>query len=354
MIKTRFFLDRYPYHLLLENGNVFNGYCAGPLEKDCIGEVVFNTGMTGYPESLTDPSYAGQILVFTYPLIGNYGIPPQELWESARIHVRGAIVCQSCDNWSHYQGLSSLAGWLKSQDIPLLTGVDTRALTKRLRSSGTMLGIISDKKSFPDNVKEEHHWVAKVSTPQKRIYGSGAKTVAVVDCGVKENILRSLSKFPITIHRVPHDYDYTSEDYDGILISNGPGDPASCTATIEILRKALTQNRPIFGICLGTQLMALASGAQTYKLPYGHRGHNQPCIDLETKRCYVTSQNHGYAVDGNSLRADWQVSFQNLNDSSVEGIRHAVKPFFSVQFHPEACPGPTDTVWLFEQFYEAL
>lgn len=311
--------------------------------------------MTGYPESLTDPSYAGQILVFTYPLMGNYGIPSPDNWESGQIHLRGVIVSQASLNWNHYQGLYSLENWLKTHQIPLLTGVDTRALTKILRASGTMGGIITCEEKLPKNFpQKKEHWVAQVSEREKKTLSRGKKTVIAVDCGIKENILRSLSRFSLTVHRVPYDYDYTEEEYDGVLISNGPGDPQACTATIEILRKAYQKNRPVFGICLGAQLMALAAGAQTYKLQYGHRGHNQPCIDLKTKRCYVTSQNHGYAIDPRSLPEYWQVSFQNLNDRTVEGISHTSKPFFGIQFHPEASPGPTDTAWLFEQFYEAL
>jgi len=343
-------------HLVLENGMAFKG-CTPSLLKDTIsGEVVFTTGMTGYPESLTDPSYAGQILTFTYPLIGNYGIPQQEKWESAKIHARGIIVSEACHQWSHHAGLISLIEWARQQKVPILTGIDTRALTKVLRSSGTMLGIITaEMQTFPQTLHPQS-LVASVSREAQTFNLSEAnqKVVVAVDCGMKENILRILSRFPIAIRRVPYDYDYSEEPFDGIFLSNGPGDPTECPQTIAILRKAMLKSKPIFGICLGTQLMALAAGGKTYKLPYGHRGQNQPCMDLESRRCYITSQNHGYAVAEDSLPDGWKATFKNLNDDSVEGISHASKPFFSVQFHPEASPGPTDTLWLFEKFYRSL
>lgn len=345
-----------PSQIVLENGAVFPGLSPAWQTGTFYGEVVFTTGMTGYPESLTDPSYAGQILTFTYPLIGNYGVPSPDKWESSKIHARGVIVSEACYHWSHHAGLHSLEEWLKRQKIPLICGVDTRALTKMLRSAGTMLGAITSetKKRLNFLDPNEEDLVAHVSIPKKTSYQNGKKTVVAVDCGMKENIIRSLTNQQITVHRVPHDYDYTNDSYDGVFISNGPGDPIKCHKTIDILRKAMQKDKPIFGICLGTQLMALASGAKTYKLPYGHRGQNQPCIDSQTKKCYITSQNHGFAVDENSLSKDWKVSFRNLNDGSVEGIAHHSKPFFAVQFHPEATPGPTDTLWLFEKFTKNL
>jgi carbamoyl-phosphate synthase small subunit len=345
-----------PSLLSLENGMVFQGLSPKDQKGFLCGEVVFTTGMTGYPESLTDPSYAGQILTFTYPLIGNYGIPPQEQWESKKIHARGVVVNLDVSHWSHHTGTLSLSDWLKAQNIPLIIGIDTRELTKTLRSAGTMLGCISLKgegqAKFIDPNKED--LVDQVSTKKRQSYGKGNKTIIAVDCGMKENIIRSLSKFPVAIERVPYDYDYTEESYDGVFISNGPGDPAACKKTIAILQKALKKDKPIFGICLGTQLLALAAGAATYKLPFGHRGQNQPCIDTETKRCYITSQNHGYAVQEDSLSKDWVVTFRNINDGSIEGIAHHAKPYFAVQFHPEASPGPTDCLWLFEKFYKLL
>jgi carbamoyl-phosphate synthase small subunit len=345
-----------PAYLHLENGLVFSGFFPPGQKGSYFGEVVFTTGMTGYPESLTDPSYTGQILTFTFPLIGNYGVPPEKEWESSRIHARGVIVDLPCINWSHYTGASSFLEWLKQQNVPILIGVDTRQLTKTLRSSGTLLGVMSTQAEvsplFPDPNKE--NLVAQASIKSKKRYGKGGKRVIAIDCGMKENIIRCLAQWPITIERVPFDYDYTHEDFDGIVLSNGPGDPIQCVETIQILQKAFKQEKPIFGICLGTQLMALAAGAKTYKLAFGHRGHNQPCIDTLTKKCYITSQNHGYAVEESSLPKGWAVTYRNLNDGSVEGIAHKTKPFFSVQFHPEASPGPTDTLSLFEQFYQLL
>ncbi len=344
-----------PAYLQLENGLLLSGFFPAWQKDTYSGEVVFTTGMTGYPESLTDPSYTGQILAFTFPLIGNYGIPPQEEWESSRIHARGVIVDSACLQWSHYSGTHSLLEWLKVQKVPILMGIDTRQLTKTLRSSGTMLGIMTRKPhtaEIPDPNKE--HLVAQACMPSRQTYGTGKKRIIAVDCGMKENIVRCLLKYPVIVERVPFDCDYTDEDFDGVVISNGPGDPIKCTETIQILQKAFRKEKPIFGICLGTQLMALAAGAKTYKLAFGHRGHNQPCIDTVTKKCHITSQNHGYAIDEHSLPKEWMVSYKNLNDGSVEGIRHCTKPFFSVQFHPEASPGPTDTFSLFEQFYQVL
>ena len=345
-----------PSKLTLENGFAFEGISPNWQTNPVVGEVVFTTGMTGYPESLTDPSYAGQILLFTYPLIGNYGVPPKDRWESEKIHAVAVVVGEACVNWSHYTGLSSLTEWLEQQQIPILTGVDTRAITKILRGSGTLNGAITyEDQPIPSLCNSNtHHWVSHVSLTSKRQYGKGKKKIIAVDCGMKENIIRSLSAFPVMIERVPHDYDYSNEDFDALFVSNGPGDPIQCVETIKILKKAMKQNKPIFGICLGAQLMALAAGARTYKLPFGHRGQNQPCLDVESRRCYLTSQNHGYAIDASSLSKEWGVTFTNLNDQSVEGIAHRRKPFFSVQFHPEATPGPTDTQWLFEKFYQLL
>jgi carbamoyl-phosphate synthase small subunit len=320
------------------------------------GEVVFNTGMTGYDLSLTDPSYAGQILVFTYPLIGNYGVPAEELWESERIYAAGVVISDVCERWSHGSSLESLLSWLQKQKVPLLYGVDTRHLTKVLREAGTMLGAISSsgqiRTTFTDSCKVD--LPSLVSIPKKVTYGTSGKRIIAVDCGMKANILRCLQKHPLQIERVPYNYDYAKEDFDGVFLSNGPGNPEMYAETIAVLQQAMKREKPIFGICLGAQLLALAAGASTYKLRYGHRGHNQPCIDLESKRCYITSQNHGYAVHEHSLPKDWKVSFRNLNDQTVEGIAHSSLPFSAVQFHPEAAPGPTDTEWLFERFYSIL
>lgn len=314
------------------------------------GEVVFSTGMTGYIESLTDPSYSGQILVFTYPLIGNYGVNV-DVGESSKIHAAGVIVSSACLDWSHGSSDRSLLEWLKSQKIPILIDVDTRALTKHLRSGGTLLGGIAREALQPKSLAPTGHLV---SIDRPTTYGKGKKHVILVDCGAKDNILRSLLNLGLKVTKVPHDYDYTGDTHDGVLLGNGPGDPTDYKATIAIARKALKADKPIFGICLGSQIMALAAGAATYRLKFGHRGHNQPCLDLVSNHGVITSQNHGYAVDEHSLPRGWRVLFRNLNDDSVEGIKHASKPFFAVQFHPEACPGPTDTAYLFRTFEELL
>jgi carbamoyl-phosphate synthase small subunit len=308
--------------------------------------------MTGYVESLTDPSYTNQILVFTYPLIGNYGVQLDEV-ESSKIQVSGVIVSEMVTNPSHSDIDLSLIDWLESQNIPFITNADTREITKYLRSRGTMLGSISDAKAeVTEKLVLEPK---KVSIKEPVIYNDNyKKKVILVDCGAKDNILRSLLKYPLQVKKVPYDYDYSTENYDAVLISNGPGDPMDYGPTIKIAKKALKLDKPIFGICLGTQIMALAAGAKTYKLPFGHRGHNQPCMDLDSNRCYITSQNHGYAISEKTLPRNWKVSFRNLNDGSVEGVEHKTKPFFSVQFHPEASPGPTDTEWLFERFYKTI
>jgi carbamoyl-phosphate synthase small subunit len=391
--------------LRLNDGVVFEGLAADWVRGDCPGEVVFNTGMTGYVESLTDPSYTNQILVFTYPLIGNYGVQLGDA-ESPQIQVSGVVMSEIAAEGSHERSESSLLDWLKSQKIPVMAGVDTRALTKHLRSRGTMLGCISPdakgmnlspaslhgpkspafgqnlpttRQCIPDTFppvgevldskpgnfgSEEKLGIGSkvkplapkfVSVAEPVVYGANRKKkVILVDCGAKENIVRSLLKYPVQVKKVPYGYDYTAEDFDGVLLSNGPGDPTDYAPTIRIAAKALKIGKPVFGICLGSQIMGLAAGAKTYKLPFGHRGHNQPCQQADNSRCFVTSQNHGYAIDEKTLPKDWQVSFRNLNDGSVEGIQHKTKPFFSVQFHPEAAPGPTDTEWLFKKFYEAI
>ncbi len=345
--------------LYLKDGTVIEGESFGAA-SNAAGEVVFNTGMVGYVESLTDPSYAGQIVVLTYPLIGNYGVPKKERFESLRIQVAGLIVSEYSENYSHHEAKESLASWLKREGIPAMQGVDTRALTKKLREHGVMLGALSNNgkpRKFTD--PNDENLVAKVSIKRKHIYpgrsgGTGKKRIVLVDCGAKENIVRSLVARGATVIRVPWDYDFSREKYHGLLISNGPGDPTMCTATIANIQKAMKAQKPILGICLGNQLLALAAGAKTYKLKYGHRGHNQPCINSENGRCYITSQNHGFAVDEKSLPKEWEVWFTNANDCSNEGIRHKTKNWRSVQFHPEASPGPTDAAWIFDEFLASL
>jgi len=341
--------------LTLKDGTVFEGKSFGA-NVPASGEVVFNTGMVGYVESLSDPSYTGQILVLSYPLVGNYGVPDRRFFESAKIQAAGLVVAEYSEDYSHAGARESLSEWLKRSKVPAITGVDTRALTKKLREYGVMLGCLTNSESnrgtFIDPNKED--LVARVSIKKPETHGNGPVKIVLVDCGMKENILRSLVRPETTIVRVPWDYDFTNDKYDGVVISNGPGDPTACEETIANLRRAMISNKPILGICLGTQLLALTAGATTYKLKYGHRSQNQPCIDSETRRCYITSQNHGYAVDVKSLPSDWKVWFTNANDGSVEGIKHRVKPWRAVQFHPEACPGPTDTAWIFDDFLKSL
>lgn len=342
--------------LVLKSGEVFSGFMPETQDKASFGEVVFNTGMVGYVETLTDPSYAGQILVFTYPLVGNYGVSAADGWESKKIHARGVVFSELSPFYSNHAAEKSLQTWLEEQGIPYMTGVDTRALTKCLRSKGVVPGAIApaDKKPSEFEDFENHHWVKEVSIQEPELLGSGDKLIIAVDCGMKENIMRNLLSFPVRVKRVPYNYDFTDEEFDGVFLSNGPGDPTVCDETVTILKKAMQKDKPIFGICLGTQIMALAVGASTYKLPFGHRSQNQPCLDLATNRSYLTSQNHGYAIDEKSLPEGWQVTFKNLNDQSVAGIKHQSKPFFSVQFHPESAPGPEDMQWLFKKFIDQV
>lgn len=338
--------------LILADGKIHPGVSLGKVKHGRPGEVVFNTGMTGYVESLTDPSYAGQILVFTYPLIGNYGAQSQKSWESAKIHVAGVVVSELSLEWSHADSRLSLLEWLDGQKVPVISGVDTRALTKHLRSVGVMNGVIGGD---GQQLKNFVYQTPKVFPAEPQLYNPGrSKTIVLVDCGAKENILRSLLTLDMTVKRVPAGYDFTKEKYDGLVISNGPGDPTDYPEVIKVVKQALKKDKPIFGICLGIQIMALAAGAKTYKLKFGHRGHNQPVKNFDTNKCYVTSQNHGYAVDAKNLPASWRLTYKNLNDDSVEGMEHKAKPFFAVQFHPEATPGPTDSQWLFQKFREML
>jgi carbamoyl-phosphate synthase small subunit len=350
-----------PVKLTLEDGTVYSGKSFGT-SIPAAGEVVFNTAMTGYPESLTDPSYCGQILCLTYPLVGNYGAPGKDeaddilkFYESSSIHISGLIVSDYSFDYSHWNATESLDEWLKKYNVPGVYGIDTRALTKRIREKGAMLG-----KLEPDNTKigfydpNKVNLVAEVSISKKKVYGNGSNKIILIDCGVKYNILRNLLKRDTTVIRVPWDYDYHNDDFDGLFISNGPGDPKMCKVTINNLSKSLDGNKPVFGICLGNQLMALASDADTYKLKYGHRSHNQPVIQAGTEKAYITSQNHGFAVDNKTLGKDWEPYFININDNTNEGMKHKSKPFFSTQFHPEASGGPTDTDFLFDVFIDNI
>jgi carbamoyl-phosphate synthase small subunit len=347
--------------LTLEDGTVFTGKSFGS-EKAVAGEVVFYTGMTGYPESLTDPSYTGQILVSTYPMIGNYGVPVNRMengvhahYESNKLHITALIISDYSFEYSHWNAEKSLADWLKEWEVPGIFGIDTRALTKILREKGSMLGKIEfDDQPIDFYDPNKENLVAIASCNEKEVYGDGKHKVVLIDCGVKNNIIRCLLDRDATVIRVPWDYDFTAEPYDGLFISNGPGDPALCDATVKYIKSAIDAEKPIMGICLGNQLLARAAGAETYKLKYGHRSHNQPVLLTGTNRCFITSQNHGFAVATETLPDDWEPLFTNVNDNTNEGIRHKTKPFFSTQFHPEASSGPTDTEFLFDDFIESI
>ena len=354
--------------LHLEDGTVFPGEHFGA-HCSSAGEVVFNTGMVGYPEACTDPSYAGQILVFTYPLIGNYGVPElnghkatdgrawlSPWYESTRVHIRGLVVANLSCSYSHWTAHNSLDAWLKSQNVPGITGIDTRALTKRLRERGTMLGkIVTEDGDVPWDDPNTRNIVADVSVDSPLLYpGEGNLRCVLVDFGTKNNIIRSLTGRGIDVLRVPWNYDWTQEETEGVILSNGPGDPKMCADAVTILRRGLEREIPVFGICLGHQLLALAAGGDTFKMRFGHRSQNQPCIRVGSKRCYITSQNHGYAVNEKSLGGEWDPWFFNANDGTNEGIRHRSKPFSSVQFHPEATPGPSDTDAFFDSFIRLL
>ena len=349
--------------LVLEDGTTLHGKSFGA-ETSSAGEVVFNTSMVGYPESFTDPSYTGQIMVLTYPLIGNYGVGDKEQdaneiqrrFESEKMHIKGLIVSEYSESYNHWDASKSLSDWLKENNVPALTGIDTRKLTQKIREHGTLLGKIVIGKDIDYYDPDLDNLVDQVSIEKPKTYKNGDKHIICIDCGMKNNIIRNLLDRGISVTRVPWDYDFVEagHDFDGVFISNGPGDPSMLTKLHKNIRKAMELKKPIFGICLGTQVMALAAGAKTYKLKFGHRSQNQPCIDTETGRCYITSQNHGFAIDEKSLGKDWKVWLRNANDDTVEGIKHKTLPFFSCQFHPEAMPGPTDTLHFFDDFVAML
>ena len=379
--------------LVLDDGTVFFGKSFG-YDKPVAGEVVFNTAMTGYPESLTDPSYAGQLMALTFPLVGNYGVPECRMeqnglsafMESDRIYAKAIIVSDYSEEFSHWNGKETLAQWLKREEVPGITGIDTRQLTKVLREHGVMMGKIlfdDQPNEIPQAAYEGVNFVAEVSCKeviryrpedyaepanrlpedQPAVVRAEGKKVVLVDCGVKHNIIRCLLNRGIEVIRVPWDYDFNQlgeEGFDGLFLANGPGDPDTCEAAVAHIRTFMQQEaqkaqvRPIMGICMGNQLLSKAAGATIYKLKYGHRSHNQPVRMVGTNRCFITTQNHGYAVDSQTLPAEWEPLFVNMNDGSNEGVRHSRYPWFSAQFHPEACAGPVDTEFLFDEFAKAL
>lgn len=353
--------------LQLSDGTEFHGKSFG-YEQSVAGEVVFNTAMMGYPESLTDPSYAGQLLTMTFPLVGNYGVPPftfdkqtglPDFMESDRIYASALIVSDYSEQHSHWNAVESLGEWLQREKVPGITGIDTRELTKVLREHGVMMGKIlfeDEPNNVPEADYEGVNFVDRVSVKEIVRYNEGAgRKVVLVDCGVKANIIRELIQRGVEVVRVPWNYDYTDMEFDGLFLANGPGDPDMCSEAVEIIRKQMSRSRkPICGICMGNQLLSKAAGATIYKLKYGHRGHNQPVRMVGTEKCFITSQNHGYAVDARTLDKDWEELFVNMNDASNEGIRHKENPWFSSQFHPEACSGPVDTEFMFDKFVETL
>ncbi|MDO5570743.1 MAG: glutamine-hydrolyzing carbamoyl-phosphate synthase small subunit [Bacteroidales bacterium] len=351
-----------PVSLVLDNGTVFYGKSFG-YEQSTNGEVVFSTAMVGYPESLTDPSYSGQILVVTFPLVGNYGVPSGEtqanglsvFFESEKIHTQAIIVSDYSFEYSHWNAQKSLSQWLKDEKIVGIYDIDTRELTKILRENGSMKGkIVFENEDIDFADPNLINQVAVVSCKEVIHYGKGDKKIVLVDCGVKHNIIRCFLKRNVEVIRVPWDYDFNNLEYDGLFISNGPGDPNLCDAAVNNIKKAMQNDKPIFGICMGNQLLSKAAGAKVYKLKYGHRSHNQPVRMAGTNKCFITSQNHGYAVDNSTLPEDWEPLFINMNDGTNEGIRHKSKPYFSAQFHPEASSGPTDTEFLFDEFVNLL
>ncbi|MDR2376257.1 MAG: glutamine-hydrolyzing carbamoyl-phosphate synthase small subunit [Treponema sp.] len=366
--------------LVLEDGSEYSGHSFGKARSQA-GEVVFTTGMTGYPQALTDPSFKGQILVSTYPLIGNYGVPLKPKtgepfldgqgiplhFESPVVQVSGFVVSEACEEPSHFASGATLSAWLDRNNVPGIYGIDTRSLTERLREHGVMRGkilvegsreITLDSGNIPNPVAEVSNPEIKTFLPggssESRGGPQGLRRIALVDCGAKANIIRCLLARNVELIRLPWNHDLNGIEYDGLFLSNGPGDPKACGRTIAALRRAFDLKKPIFGICLGNQIMALAAGGDTYKLPYGHRGQNQPCIEEGTGRCYITSQNHGFAVRGESLPQGWEPWFTNANDGTVEGIRSTRGPFSAVQFHPEGCPGPRDTEFLIDRFLDEV
>ncbi|MBP7804599.1 MAG: glutamine-hydrolyzing carbamoyl-phosphate synthase small subunit [Candidatus Pacebacteria bacterium] len=338
--------------LILKDGSTYEAKSFGA-STSVSGEVVFATGMVGYPEALTDPSFRGQILVMTYPLVGNYGVPKADLWESKQIQVAGLIVSTYNETPSHHDSIMTLADWFKSENLPLVEIKDTRELAQKLRTKGSMLGkVIIDGKDTPYNDPNLRNLSAEVSTKEQLTFGKGEKTVVVIDCGTKMNIARRIAERGIKVVVVPWNTDVTKLPFtvDGVLVSNGPGDPKKVTETIKNVKKIIDKKIPTLGICLGNQILALAAGGNTYKLKFGHRSQNQPAVLTGTQQAYLTTQNHGFAVG--KIPAGFKEWFVNGNDGTNEGIMHKTLPIMSVQFHPESSPGPLDTDWIFDYFLE--
>lgn len=343
--------------LILKDGTVLNGVSFGA-EHSCAGEVVFSTAMTGYPEAFTDPSYFGQILVMTYPLIGNYGVSSGINFQSKKLQLTGLVVAVNCENPSHFQSKKTLSAWLKESHVPAIGEIDTRALTQHLRTKGTMLGkiIIGDEKINFYNPNSENI-VAKVSVKKPKNYfkKENKKTVCLLDCGYKDAILKNLLTRNLNVRIVPWNFDpFDHTPLDGLVISNGPGDPKIVKETILTAKKAINRRLPVLGICFGNQILSLGAGADTYKLKFGHRSLNQPVSDLKTGKCFITSQNHGFAVNPKTLPFGFKQWFINLNDKTCEGIISRNGLSMGVQFHPEGAPGPTDTKWVFDEFVKKL
>lgn len=339
--------------LTLQEGLTFEGISFG-YEDASAGEVVFATGMVGYPQAITDPSFEGQILVMTYPLIGNYGVPDNILWESERIHIKGLIVSDYNEIPSHYESAQTLSSWLQKEKIPGLIIKDTRFLAQHIRDKGVQLGKIIFEKDIQFYDPNVENLVAKVSQKKVTRQGKGKKKIVLIDCGAKKNIQRCLVKRNVEVITVPWDYDIFKGklSFDGLLISNGPGDPKMADKTITTIKKALEKKIPTLGICLGNQLLCLAAGGDTYKLKFGHRSQNQPCLLENSEKCFITTQNHGFAIG--KVPKGFKSWFVNANDGTNEGIIHEKYPFMSVQFHPEATPGPVDTEWIFDYFLEKI
>ncbi|CAN5910010.1 glutamine-hydrolyzing carbamoyl-phosphate synthase small subunit [soil metagenome] len=335
---------------------VFEGTSFGA-DADAAGEVVFNTGMTGYVEALTDPSYRGQILVLTYPLQGNYGVP-KEPWESGGVQVAGLVVGRLAIRPTHPGMRDTLSDWLSAAGVPALEGVDTRAITRRLRAEGTMSGLLLRDERIAERptALDMRHVAQQVAEPGIHRHGNGERRVLVIDCGTKRSIIQSLVDRGLSVVHAAffEAWEPLLDEVDAVVLPNGPGDPAVLGALVERLRPLLDGKKPVLGICLGHQLLALAAGATTYKLPYGHRSQNQPVVDLTTRRTYLTSQNHGYAVRTESIPKGFVPWFQNLNDGTNEGLAHETLPLMSVQFHPEAASGPHDTQHVFDRFAQAV